>query len=197
MQAFSPGRNWKCTFWSDLSLLTGKITGKAGACRKRRPRLLAQIGRDLAGPSAGLIARGLTLAGFLDQTPEAEALWNGRLAAAPTTGWLASVHRRSRARYDQHCWASHWARRYREAKSDDEALAAHELMIASCDPRIYFEGVGRPMAEEMETWSWRRQTHWRLRWPAITTAAKACKDGYKKLFLTTDPPLERQRPRQR
>ena len=69
-------------------------------------------------------------------------------------------------------------------------------MVAACDPRIYLEGVGRPVAEEMETWSWRRRAHWRLLWPAVTAAAKACKDGYKKLFLTTDPPLERPRPRQ-
>lgn len=160
-------------------------------------RLLAQIDRDLAGPSAGLIARGLTLAGFLGQTAEAAKLWDVRLAAPPATGWLATVHERARARYRQHCWASHWARRYREASSDDEALAAHELLVAACDPRIYFDGVGRPTAEAMQTWSWRRRTHWSLRWPALTDAAKACKEAYKTQFLTSDPPLQRQRPRQR
>ncbi len=50
--------------------------------------LVEQIKRDLGGPSAGIIARGLTLAGFLRPSFEGERLWSTYLSSPPATGWL-------------------------------------------------------------------------------------------------------------
>jgi hypothetical protein len=58
----------------------------------RQTWMINRIRHDMTGKSAGQIARGLTLAGLLDQSEQADALWHDELAQAPGLGWLSDVH---------------------------------------------------------------------------------------------------------
>jgi hypothetical protein len=158
--------------------------------------LLNQIEQDLAGNTAGIIARGLVLAGFLQPGDEADELWNGRLAAPPASGWLADVHGAANNHYRRSCWARHWNRVFRNSTDDDEAFGAFELFVETLDGRVY-SGDYRPSEEELEGWPWRRGAHWSLGWDRVKTAAKSSKDKLSKQFLTSKPPLSNQFPRRR
>lgn len=158
--------------------------------------LIDQIERDLAGNFAGLIARGLTLAGFLQPTEQADQLWAGALASPPASGWLTEVHCTARQRYERYKWARHWFGTLRSADDHDEAFAAFELFIAALDGRV-FTGPERPSREELESWPWRRRVIWSLGWDRIGAAAKAARDKLSKLYLASKPPLSNQAPRRR
>lgn len=158
--------------------------------------LINQIGLDLGGKSAGRIARGLTLAGFLQPTERADQLWAGRLASAPASGWLVDVHRAARQRYQRYKSARHWFDILRSTDDDDEAFAAFELFVCALDGRIY-TGAERPNWEELERWPWRRQVLWSLGWERVRKTAKSSQDKLSKLYLASKPPLSNQAPRRR
>lgn len=156
--------------------------------------LRGQIERDLEGNTAGIIARGLTLAGFLLPTTESDALWEGRLAVPPASGWLSSVHRSAKARYQRYKWSRHWNHRFRDAADNDRAFGAYELFIETLDGRLY-SGDDRPSYEAVESWEWRRRMHWSLGWDRVKSAAKSAKEKLSKEFLASKPPLSNQSPR--
>lgn len=156
--------------------------------------LLEQIERDLDGNTAGIMARGLTLAGFLQPTIKSDALWEGELAEPPASGWLAMVHGASRDRYLRYKWSRHWNQLFRNSDSDDEAFGAYELFIETLDGRL-FSGNDRPSDEDLRNWSWRRRVHWSIGWARVRSAAKSRNDKLSKEFLASKPPLSNQSPR--
>jgi hypothetical protein len=158
--------------------------------------LLDQIDRDLAGDTAGTIARGLLLAGFLQPGEAGDELWSGRLASPPASGWLANVHRVAGDHYRRLQWSRHWNRLFRDTVDDEVAFGAFELFIETLDGRVY-SGDQRPSEKELEGWSWRRGAHWSLGWDRVNAATKAAKDKLSKSFLATKQPLSNQSPRRR
>lgn len=158
--------------------------------------LIEHILRDLTGASAGTIARGLILAGFLDQSARAERLWAVELAQPPASGWLADVHSVASKRYQRQKFADAQCERFKTSSAEADAFIAFELMAAVTDDRIYL-GARRPYQKELQSWSWRRRTHWHFGWPAVKASGKAMADSRKKLFLGDRPPSSGQPPRLR
>ena len=155
--------------------------------------LVAQIERDLTSPNAATIARGLTLAGQLWPSEQADALWIGILATAPAPGWLDAVRKTARNDYRRMTWAQEWYEQYHSSSSDDLAYAAYELFVASLDERAF--AVARPSRESIMVWPLRRRLHWSVEWPRVTKRVKEHKDALAKLYLATELPLSTQAPR--
>jgi len=139
--------------------------------------LYRTIDRDLNDVSSGIVARAITLAGFLNADTSAKCLWE-RIAAMSMTGWLADVQSISYARFLRHQWSIHWHDHYITADAE-EAFAAHELLVATIDARMRRERW--PLRKAVfDSWSWRKQLHWLanadVRKSAIEKVAKERKD---------------------
>src|SRR3546814_10092174 len=88
--------------------------------------LIDLIERDLAAPAAWTIARAMVLAGFLAPGEASEALWQGKLAAAPAAGWLAKVWKAAHAHFEKGRRHRYLRERYLGAPTDVEAFEAFE-----------------------------------------------------------------------
>jgi hypothetical protein len=128
--------------------------------------IVRQVRDDLAATSAGQIARGLWLAGLLDTTPAAEALWANELAQPPAPGWLSQVHGRAAILYRHNRWARHWAEAFFAEPNRDRAYGYHLLFTTLVDRRAYHWA---PKFAD-DAWQglsadWR--AHWSLAWPQV------------------------------
>ena len=114
------------------------------ATRKRDDGWVEQIVvRDLASPSATVIARALVLAGFMHDVPSARVLWSEPLATSPAGGWLAGVHASARAAFQRHLDAMEWLELALEAKDIVQASAMHLLFLSAADVRSVVAGQRR------------------------------------------------------
>ena len=155
--------------------------------------LLDRINLDLAGNTAGIIARGLVLAGFLAKSEEHDEWWAAH-EMPPSSGWLAEVHASAASEYRRFAHAHHWVMSYRGAETDMAALGAHELLVTAVDDRLLI-GETRPSPGEISSWSWRRRLHWSANWEGVKAAMKKHRDALEKSFLASKLPLQNQAPR--
>jgi hypothetical protein len=161
-------------------------------CGNNEAWLYRAIERDLEDVSSGIVARAITLAGFLNADALANSLWE-RITATSATGWLADVQSVSYARFLRHQWSMHWRDRY-IAALDEEAFAAHELLVATIDARMYRER--RPPTRELfDSWSWRKQLHWLASADARKAAVEKVARGRKDVLFGQRMPHEAQSPR--
>jgi len=104
------------------------------------------IMRDLDGPSSGIAARALVLAGHMHATPRAQALWSGRLADAPVRGWLAAVHSAAREAFHRNLDALYWFDAYLEAVDPLDVWSAYALFASRADRRSFEHGSAKLQA---------------------------------------------------
>jgi len=104
------------------------------------------IMRDLDGPSSGIAARALVLAGHMHATPRARALWSGRLADAPVPGWLAAVHYAARKAFQRNRDALYWFDAYLEVVDPVEVWSAYALFASRADGRSFEHGSAQLQA---------------------------------------------------
>jgi hypothetical protein len=145
---------------------------------------LARIAKDLDGPWAGQIAQGLWMAGFLERSDEADALWSGQLAAPPSAGWLADVHEQASSHYHRNAWARHWLELFIRERDPDRAHAHHFLFLKCADRRAYTwarQSVGEAWATLPRPW----QIHWSLAWPAVCRAIEHRDKEWKETLFGT------------
>jgi hypothetical protein len=145
----------------------------------RQAWVMRCIDSDLTATSAGRIARGLILAGLLDATAEADALWESRLAFPPAGGWLSRVHGLARRLYRRNRWAHHWFDRFVAERNRDQAFGHHFLFVACADRRALVWAPRRitPTFHELpEAW----RNHWSLRWPGLMNRVRKIGDKQKK-----------------
>jgi hypothetical protein len=135
------------------------------------------IHRDLGDASSGIVARAMTLAGFLNVDDQSLALWR-QIESTSVPGWLEHIESIAHKRFVRHQWAIHWYDRYM-AGSNEEAFAAHELLVAAMDARIYRQ-LRMPQPKAFYSWPWRKQLHWLacsgVRRAAIEAVDKNLKD---------------------
>lgn len=158
--------------------------------------LLGQIQRDLGSKTIGIIARGITLAGYLLPGERADKFWTEELSSPSATGWLTEVHAAALHNYNKCRWAQHWNAAFQQATDMDVAHGAWELLHASLDERLFL-GKQRPSSETLDSWPWRKRHQWRFGWSLVQATIKKRKEALAKLFLSTDPPLSNQWPRRR
>lgn len=88
------------------------------------------------GASAGRMALALTIAGCLDGTAGAEAMWE-KLNRRDLRGWLEDVRRWARRRYRRNGMAKHWFERFLAADTDTLAFDDLVLFDALIDERCH------------------------------------------------------------
>ncbi|MBK5955813.1 hypothetical protein CCR92_17665 [Rhodospirillum rubrum] len=150
--------------------------------------LIERIQRELAGPSAGSIARGLWLAGLLNATPGAENLWATTLAVPPGPGWLADVYDEAQRLYCQNGWAQHWLEAFLTERDRDRAFGYYRLFLRCADRRALVwasRRVDKVWGDLPELW----RVHWMLSWEELCAAtderAKASKEYFCGTKITT------------
>ncbi|MBS0537071.1 MAG: hypothetical protein JSR72_23690 [Proteobacteria bacterium] len=154
--------------------------------------LYRTIDRDLNDVSSGIVARAITLTGFLNADESARCLWE-RIAAMQLTGWLAEVQSISYARFLRHQWSMHWHDCYITADCE-EAFAAHELVVATLDARMRRERW--PLRKAVfDSWSWRKQLHWVASADARKSAIEKVAKERKDVLFGQRMPHEAQSPR--
>lgn len=140
----------------------------------RQEWLIDYIRGELAGAatqSAGRTARGLWLAGMLDFSDAADALWRDERDAPPGPGWLTEVYNQARYEYRRNKWAHHWLDAFLSERDRDRAFGFHRLFVKSADHRAFGwapKRVGDVLSTLPRPWL----THWSLSWEELKKAAE-------------------------
>jgi hypothetical protein len=148
--------------------------------------LIERLDRLLAGASAGEIAKGLTIARFLDPSPAADDAWR-RIDAMALSNWLSKIRDQARQEYDLGRTAASCAERFLAASDADEALAALTLFTHAADAAA-FEALKRSVRDGYGDLSRVARAFW-LEWEEkLKTAAKKNSNGRDKRYLFEEPP---------
>lgn len=101
--------------------------------------LIDFIHRELEESNAGRVARGLTLAGFLDDTERAQKLWSeiNKLALGE---WLNEVRSTARSSYEHNIHARYWFEQFYQSANKDEAFSRLKLFHECMDQRSHLWG---------------------------------------------------------
>lgn len=178
--------------WAKTDLHLAKIA-EAAIEHDRHAWVMRCIAGDLTATNAGRIGRGLTLAGLLDATAEADALWRSQLAFPPAGGWLSQVHERARCLYRRNRWAHHWFDRFVAERNRDRAFGHHLLFVACADRRALAWAPQRitPTFHDLpEAW----RNHWSLCWPGLVAHIRKIDDKQKKRLYGQDTVEQTQAP---
>lgn len=97
--------------------------------------LISLIQEDIADANAGRIARAIALAGFLDNSSDAQQLWSQSIESLPLNGWLAEVRTKARTAYESNIHARHWFERFFSTEDRDEAYGCLRLFHECADSR--------------------------------------------------------------
>jgi hypothetical protein len=155
--------------------------------------LFSQMDMLLAAPTAGEIARGLTIARFLDPSPEADAAWQ-RVEAMPLSSWLAKIRSRARTEYNHGRMAQASGSRFMTGSDPDQLLADLVLFKQTADTHdldILRESADN---EGFDTLSPAGRAFW-LEWrDALKASAKKSSEGRDKRYLYDEPPKTTHRP---
>ncbi|AWJ94442.1 hypothetical protein Sp245p_31855 (plasmid) [Azospirillum baldaniorum] len=122
--------------------------------------LLSTIEAGFESADTAWNARALTLAGLLDESPAADALWERISADQALRGWLDDVRRNAAKGYRRNAQARHWLRQFLSASDDAEALAGHALFLACVGPQV--ESWADSMVATAKDLPERRLQHWRI-----------------------------------
>jgi len=117
--------------------------------------LVNWIKAQLDKPSPATRARAITVAGFLDASEKAIALWEGVLAAPPAAGWLRDVHHAASIWFESARRSRHWNLAMCQAEGEEAALRAFQLRNLEVDARsgLFFHKESYRIPEK----SWRAQ----------------------------------------
>ncbi len=144
--------------------------------------LIARIKSYLSEESPATIARGVTLAGFLNYSSETERLWTDLIDSLPFAGWLDRVRMWAHDNYYRNVAAHHWLNAFVAESAPDRAFGYHVLFSACADQRAleWGQSLINDMDEQLPK-SWR--CHWQLNYERRKQVAdKAVKDYERRLF---------------
>lgn len=144
----------------------------------RQEWMIDRIRQDMAGETAGSLARGLSLGGLLDTSPEADALWRTSLAEPPGPGWLAGVHQRASRLYQRNRWAHHWFDTFLEERDRDRAFGQYALFLRCADRRA-LTWIGRRAGEVWKDLPDAWRLHWSFRRPDLVKAVETTDKEWK------------------
>ncbi|MCP3461100.1 hypothetical protein [Bradyrhizobium sp. CCGUVB23] len=114
--------------WKLLTLATFIV-------RHKRTAWAIALIKELLGTSGvpGDIARAITLAGFLDDSPSVRLLWKNDLAAAPIDGWIGAVYQDAKRNIQKTWRCLAWLDVALAAKDDERFFVAWELFAHLCE----------------------------------------------------------------
>lgn len=120
--------------------------------------LLERLESFLLGDTAGSIARGLTLARFLDASDGARSLWECLLRDNPS-GWLATVRRLASENFARTTSAVHWLDAF-FAEADCDRAFGHLVLFRLCAGKRDIVLAERRMEERWDTLDGEKQAIW-------------------------------------
>ena len=151
--------------------------------------LIAAI-TDLFGRTVFAHAKALVLAGELDNSPEAEALWETVILPQILPRWLSEVRDLAHLRYKTNAHAKIWLGRFCAASDPMEAFSAFELFTLTAG-RTCTRWATDIVDAAMPAMSRRAHTHWLINVPQLNARLKAAdKDAKDLLAYTKVPKLE-------
>ena len=92
--------------------------------------LIGSIREDIAAMLAGLVARGLTLAGLLDETENATRLWKEEIEPLLLTGWLAKVRDEAWRTYQRNVQSRYWFAEFLASRNADDGKRCYAALRA-------------------------------------------------------------------
>ena len=127
------------------------------------------------------MAKAYTLLGFVDVSPEFNAVWEDFSNRKLERGWLAHVYGESRKQYDRNRWARHWYQAYINAEDPADAYAVYELLLSCADRRSVYWLKGNDLDSRPEF----LQRHWNANATDLNSAIKKRHEELKNtLFFT-------------
>jgi hypothetical protein len=145
---------------------------------------------DLFGGSVFEHAKGLVLAGELDNIPEAEAMWETIILPKPFPRWLCEVRDVAHRRYLRNAHAKIWLSRFCVATELVEAFSAFELFTLTAG-RTCTRWATDTIDAAKPYLSERAYAHWLMNVPQLNERLKeADKDARNLLAYTKVPKLE-------
>ncbi|MCS3926101.1 hypothetical protein M2175_001132 [Bradyrhizobium elkanii] len=120
----------------------------------------------LSTDAPGDVARAVTLAGFLDDSPGVRSLWRNELAAPPIGGWIGRVHQDARQNIQKTWMCLEWLDVALAAKGDERFFAAWELFAHSCE-RSTIPVAAQRIKARLKSRSQRQREFIALRWEQI------------------------------
>jgi hypothetical protein len=140
------------------------------------PWLVNHIRTDIQDPVVWKRARGITMAGLLDNSEAANTLWQDIEALVSLSDWLREVRETSWQTYLRNRWARHWLERYLMESDEEVAVGLHNLFVECLDPRGRL-WVTAMRKHAFKTLPRKRQEHWNL---AADPVNKALNHGWNK-----------------
>jgi hypothetical protein len=146
------------------------------ARHQRAEWAVGRLRQMLAEPACpGDIARAITLAGLLDDSPAAREVWAQDLATAPLDGWLGVVYRDARQNIERAWRALDWIDRMFEADTDERFFACWQLFIRLADRRLH-PIASRRVAAKLDSLNPRRRDFISLNWREVGEHIKKAKN---------------------
>lgn len=146
--------------------------------------LIGYIYQHVEGVSSGEMARGMTLAGFLDRSDVADPIWADLLKIPLYGGWLEHVRNWAHYNYEQNVNARYWLNAFLSEVNPDRAFSNYVLFVECADARALKWGpssVSRVYDQLPKLW----QCHWSMNDEQLKKKVeKRTKDNEKYLFGT-------------
>ncbi len=132
-------------------------------------------------------ARALVLAGELDDTPEAGALWLEVINPLALSPWLSNVREEARRRYRRNIHARAWLTRFCDTQNPQEAFSAFDLFAHSAS-RTCVRWATDTLDAARPRLSQRAIQHWEMNVPALNRRLKESdKEGNDRLAYRRVP----------
>lgn len=155
--------------------------------------LIHHVEEALKQDVVGDVARAITVAGLLDNSPEADRLWAEALTASPAAGWLAEVRSHAYADYQDNIRARYWFERFLREPDHDKAHGAYLLFLASVDGRAV-EWAPRVIGSRSDQTPTAHRAHHALCWPEVRKRAETRARERERTLFHTDIPSRLQAP---
>lgn len=153
--------------------------------------LISQI-RNCFNTTVFSHAKALVLAGELDNSPDAEALWESDIPQSLPL-WLGEVRDMARRRYRTNAHAKYWLNRFCETADKMEAFSAFELFTLTSG-RTCARWASNTVDAARTSISARADTHWLMNIPQLNARLKAADKNAKERLAYTKVPKQEQAP---
>lgn len=148
---------------------------------------------ELFGRTVFEHAKALVLAGELDNSPDAETLWETVILPQTLPHWLGEVRNHAHRRYRTNARAKIWLSRFCAAADPVEAFSAFELFTLTVG-RVGTHWAADTVDAAKPDMSERAYVHWLINVPQLNARLKAVDKDAKDLLAYTKIPRQEQAP---
>mgnify|MGYP003149334761 CR=1 FL=1 len=138
---------------------------------------------------AAMIARAVTLVGYLAPTERVQEFWKSGLIENLSSGWLAEVKSRAIAEHEKMLFLAHWLEKLTDSKDDQDVFSNWLLVEALTESHslpIVFDAIDKPIREAVSA---RQFSYLAIAFSALAQKHKSKNSGSSnELFFTQKGP---------